>query len=154
MKITEVRELENDELRSTLNNQKHALMRLRFSAATRQATDTSELGKVRKTIARINTVIREREILAQLNAESSAASSVTVTPVKATSADPKDSAQSAGNVAAEKPDTTAIEDTLENSDEVLSTEEAESVAAEKPDATTIEDTLENSDEVLSTEENK
>ena len=40
-------------------------IRDRFGAATRQLNDTSQIGKVRKKIARLSTVIREREILGQ-----------------------------------------------------------------------------------------
>ena len=39
------------------------IMNLRFRAATMQLTNVNEIGAVRKKIARIMTVIREREIL-------------------------------------------------------------------------------------------
>ena len=38
------------------------LMNLRFSAATNQLTNTNEPNSVKKTIARLQTVIRERQI--------------------------------------------------------------------------------------------
>jgi len=38
------------------------LMNLRFSAATNQLTNTNEPSSVKKTIARLRTVIRERQI--------------------------------------------------------------------------------------------
>ncbi|CUV03098.1 hypothetical protein MGWOODY_Clf2028 [hydrothermal vent metagenome] len=38
------------------------LMNLRFSAATNQLTNTNEPSSVRRTIARLRTVIRERQI--------------------------------------------------------------------------------------------
>ena len=38
------------------------LMNLRFGAATNQLTNTNEPGSVKKTIARLRTVIRERRI--------------------------------------------------------------------------------------------
>ena len=49
-----------DELRAT----KQEALNLRFRNATGQLENTAELGKVRKQIARINTLIRQREIVA------------------------------------------------------------------------------------------
>ena len=66
MQINEVRELKNDELHKELDNQERALMNLKFRSATMQLSDFSEIRKTRKTIARINTVLREREIVAEL----------------------------------------------------------------------------------------
>ena len=49
-----------DELKAT----KQEALNLRFRNATGQLENTAELGKVRKQIARINTLIRQREIVA------------------------------------------------------------------------------------------
>ena len=49
-----------DELRAT----KQEALNLRFRNATGQLENTAEIGKVRKQIARINTLIRQREIVA------------------------------------------------------------------------------------------
>ena len=49
-----------DELKAT----KQEALNLRFRNATGQLENTAELGKVRKQIARINTLIRQREIAA------------------------------------------------------------------------------------------
>jgi large subunit ribosomal protein L29 len=49
-----------DELRET----KHEALNLRFRNATGQLDNTAEIKKVRRQIARINTVIRQREIAA------------------------------------------------------------------------------------------
>ena len=49
-----------DELRET----KHEALNLRFRNATGQLENTAEITKVRRQIARINTLIREREIAA------------------------------------------------------------------------------------------
>ena len=68
MRISEVRELNDTELAKELGDQERALMNLRFRKATMQLTNTNELGNTRKTIARIKTVIREREIIASLGA--------------------------------------------------------------------------------------
>ena len=66
MRINDVRELDDRDLRKELGEQERALMNLRFRKATLQLTDTNELGTTRRTIARIKTVIREREIAAAL----------------------------------------------------------------------------------------
>ena len=69
MRINEVRELNDEELRRELTSQQRALMNLRFRQATMQQTDVTETRKTRKTIARIQTVVREREIVARMRAE-------------------------------------------------------------------------------------
>jgi large subunit ribosomal protein L29 len=67
MKIDEIRQLNNADLGKELVEQHKALMNLRFSKATLQLTNTNEIGKTKKIIARINTVINERRITEQLN---------------------------------------------------------------------------------------
>lgn len=67
MQINEVRELKSDELENELQNQQKALMNLRFRGATMQLSDATEIRKTRKTIARIQTVLREREIVAEMS---------------------------------------------------------------------------------------
>ena len=67
MKINEVREINTQDLKKEFREQKKSLMNLRFRKSTMQLTDTSELSKVRKTIARIKTVIREREIVVDIS---------------------------------------------------------------------------------------
>jgi large subunit ribosomal protein L29 len=49
-----------EELRAT----KHEALNLRFRNATGQLENTAEIKKVRRQIARINTLIRQREIAA------------------------------------------------------------------------------------------
>ena len=68
MRINEVRELNDVELHRELDDQQRGLMNLRFRKATMQLTNTNELATARKTIARIKTVIRERQITANLEA--------------------------------------------------------------------------------------
>ena len=67
MKIDEIRQLNNADLSKELIEQHKALMNLRFSKATLQLTNTNEIGKTKKIIARINTVINERKITEELN---------------------------------------------------------------------------------------
>lgn len=68
MNISEVRQLDDEELNETLNEQQRAMMNLRFRAATLQLTDSSELKKTRRDIARMKTVITEREFARRLQA--------------------------------------------------------------------------------------
>ena len=68
MNVSEVRELNDEQLRSELESQERALMNLRFRQTTMQLDDVNELRRTRKTIARIRTVVREREIVAEMRA--------------------------------------------------------------------------------------
>ena len=66
MHISEVRELNNNELWRELQEQERSLMNLRFQKTTRQLTNTNALRDTRRNIARIHTVIRERQIVEEL----------------------------------------------------------------------------------------
>ncbi len=61
MQIHEIRDLSNQQLQEELENSYKEMMNLRFRDATNQLTDTNQPKKTRKTIARLLTVIRERE---------------------------------------------------------------------------------------------
>lgn len=52
------------ELVEELRETKHEALNLRFRNATGQLENTAEIQKVRRRIARINTLIRQREIAA------------------------------------------------------------------------------------------
>ena len=67
MRINEVRELNSEELQQELGEQERALMNLRFRVATLQLSDTSQIKATRRAIARIRTVMRERQIVVQYN---------------------------------------------------------------------------------------
>ena len=62
MEIDEIRTLNDGQLAEALDEAFKGLMNLRFRVATMQLSNTNEVGKARKRIARINTVIREREL--------------------------------------------------------------------------------------------
>jgi large subunit ribosomal protein L29 len=62
MKIDELRELSTDELMDALVEAKEERFNLRFQVATNQLDNTARLKKVKKEIARILTVLREREM--------------------------------------------------------------------------------------------
>ena len=70
MRITDVRELDRTALHKELGAQERALLNLRFRKATLQLSDSNEIRKTRHTIARIKTVIREREIAAAMKKQS------------------------------------------------------------------------------------
>ena len=57
-------EMDLNELVEELRETKHEALNLRFRNATGQLENTAEIKKVRRQIARINTLIREREIAA------------------------------------------------------------------------------------------
>ena len=64
MRIHEVRELSDDQLLEELDKAGRELMNLRFRAATNQLPNSNAPKSVRKTIARLRTVMRERQLLA------------------------------------------------------------------------------------------
>ena len=69
---SDLRELENDELETRLNESKEELFNLRFQVATGQLENNKRLKAVRSDIARIYTILRERELgLAVAPSESS-----------------------------------------------------------------------------------
>lgn len=61
MKIGEIRALSTDAIRAQLSDAKEELMRLRFQQATGELTDLSRLRQTRRSIARLFSVLNERE---------------------------------------------------------------------------------------------
>jgi large subunit ribosomal protein L29 len=61
-KTAELRELDDEALLGKLREAKEELFNLRFQAATGQLENNSRLKVVRKEIARIYTLMREREL--------------------------------------------------------------------------------------------
>jgi large subunit ribosomal protein L29 len=62
VKIEEIRGLANEELNKQLDEAHQELFNLRFRLETKQLVNHRELSRARKNIARIKTVIREREL--------------------------------------------------------------------------------------------
>ena len=62
MQIKEIRELSTAEMVNKEKEYKKELFNLRFQLATGQLENTARLRQVRKTIARIKTVLREQEL--------------------------------------------------------------------------------------------
>ena len=61
-KVVDLRGLEDDELLTKLREAKEELFNLRFQAATGQLESHGRLKAVRRDIARIYTIMREREL--------------------------------------------------------------------------------------------
>lgn len=61
MKASKVRELNNQELNQKLSDLKKELFNLRLSHATGQLTNPLALHNVKKDIARVKTIIKQRE---------------------------------------------------------------------------------------------
>ena len=68
-KAKELRDLNLDELDARLAESKDELFKLRFQVATGKQDNSARLGEVRRDIARILTILREREIEAAEAAE-------------------------------------------------------------------------------------
>ena len=62
MKASELKELTVEELQTKLTELKTELFNLRFQLAVNQLENSNRLGAVKKDIARVSTVIRQREI--------------------------------------------------------------------------------------------
>lgn len=72
MKIKEIREKDSAQLQQELTNLRKHLFDLRSQAVTEKLEDPSQIGKARKTIARVQTVIRQRQLEEQKKAAAAA----------------------------------------------------------------------------------
>lgn len=62
MKIEEVRKLSTEEITKKIKENKEELFNLRFSQATGNLEKPSRIRELRKDVARMKTIIREREL--------------------------------------------------------------------------------------------
>ena len=62
MKAKEIRELSDEELQDKLKELKEELFNLRFQLATGQLENTIRIKEVRRGIARVKTILRERAL--------------------------------------------------------------------------------------------
>ncbi|MBE6700702.1 MAG: 50S ribosomal protein L29 [Ruminococcaceae bacterium] len=62
MKINEIREKTTEELNAELREKKDALLHLRFQHAINQLDNPQKIVETKKDIARIMTIIREKEL--------------------------------------------------------------------------------------------
>ncbi len=63
-KLVKYRDMTSNELDGTLNELKNELFNLRFQLATGQLENPLKLKSVKKDIARVNVILRERELQA------------------------------------------------------------------------------------------
>ena len=68
MTAKEIREKETEHLKHELAEKRKHLFDLRSQAVTEKLEDPSQLGKTRKDIARMQTILKQREIDAQKKA--------------------------------------------------------------------------------------
>ncbi len=62
MKINKIKEMSSPDLKKELGELKSELFKLRFSLATNGLDNPMKIKEVKKDIARINTILRQREI--------------------------------------------------------------------------------------------
>jgi large subunit ribosomal protein L29 len=62
MKSSEIRDMSTDELRARVEQLKEELFRLRFRSATMELESPILLRTLRRDVARLNTVLRERQL--------------------------------------------------------------------------------------------
>jgi large subunit ribosomal protein L29 len=72
MNLTEIREMDREELLDAHAELKEEQFNLRFQVATNQLDNTSRIKDVKRDIARILTVLRERELADATSVEESA----------------------------------------------------------------------------------
>lgn len=62
MKAAEIRKLSVAELETQLSEARHELLNLRFQTITGQLTDTTQTRVIRRNIARMATILREKQL--------------------------------------------------------------------------------------------
>ena len=63
MKVEQLRNLSDEQLGEEMEKARRELLNLRFRTATRQLANTNELRNVKRGVARLLTIIRERQIV-------------------------------------------------------------------------------------------
>ena len=64
MKVEEIRKMSDAELSSELTSLKEELFKLRFQLATNQLDNTAQIAQVKRDIARVMTIQREKQLAA------------------------------------------------------------------------------------------
>jgi len=62
VRVQEIRELNAQDIEKELENSYKELLNLRFRRSTKQLTNTVELKNIRRKIARVKTIIREKQL--------------------------------------------------------------------------------------------
>jgi len=69
MDIREIRQMTDDDLLDAIEDTKEALFNLRFQKASGQLENTNVIRNARSDLARLNTVVRERELALLMTGE-------------------------------------------------------------------------------------
>lgn len=69
MKADEIRDLADDQIRAKIDETKEELMNLRFQQSTGELLDTSRLRVTKRLLARLETILHERELKAAVEGE-------------------------------------------------------------------------------------
>jgi len=62
MKASEIRKMSVAQIEEAITETRHALMNMRFQTITGQLTDTSQVRSVRRDIARLETIMKEKQM--------------------------------------------------------------------------------------------
>lgn len=62
MKIHEIKEMKTEEIIQRIKDEEQSLVDLRFSHQLKQLTNTAKIKNVKRDIARLRTVLQEREL--------------------------------------------------------------------------------------------
>jgi large subunit ribosomal protein L29 len=68
VKAADIHALSTEEIRSKIEDTREEYFKMRFQFATGQLTDHSRFRLVRRDIARMETILRQRELAAELEA--------------------------------------------------------------------------------------
>ena len=80
MKVIDIRKLQNREIERMLEDRRRSLMDLRFKKVVGSLNDPSQMRVIRTDIARIKTVLREREIIGEQQGEAPVAAASAPAP--------------------------------------------------------------------------
>ena len=69
MKISEVRELQTEDIRLEIGKIRSRLFKYRFNAASDEMQRAGEIRTLRRDIARLKTILRERQLNEKQNSE-------------------------------------------------------------------------------------
>jgi len=70
MKAEDIRKLADEKIRSKVDETREEMMNLRFQQSTGELLDTSRITETRRLVARLETILQEREREAAVEGES------------------------------------------------------------------------------------
>ena len=65
MTVTEIRNLNTEQILKKINESRDELFRVRLQVSTQQFTKVSEVKRIKKTISRLHTIYREKQLEAR-----------------------------------------------------------------------------------------